>query len=236
VRYPSLMNKHQMMQGYTPSLESMFNGSMRAPPVPQSLLFVPEPTAPPPKGSSLYPPGMLPPASEPVPMPMPTQQQQQQQPQPYPYWDYASPKAPSPQPPGAPPRGPRSAPPHTPASTPASTPAPDRIIKSLSKTDPVSHDLKTVNLPRDCLSRFLSIAALNTTQNRETCGLLLGKDKGHKFVVTTLLIPKQHSTSDTCTMDKEELVMQFTEERSLITLGWVSVFSAVSDVRPILIA
>jgi STAM-binding protein len=53
--------------------------------------------------------------------------------------------------------------------------------------------------------------------------LLLGKDKEKKFVVTTLLIPKQHSTSDTCTMDEEELVLQFTEERSLITLGWVGV-------------
>ena len=52
--------------------------------------------------------------------------------------------------------------------------------------------------------------------------MLLGKDKGDKYVVTTLLIPKQHSTSDTCTMDEEELVMQFTEERHLITLGWVS--------------
>jgi STAM-binding protein len=42
--------------------------------------------------------------------------------------------------------------------------------------------------------------------------------------VTTLLIPKQHGTSDTCTMDGEELVLKFVEERSLITLGWVSVF------------
>lgn len=79
-----------------------------------------------------------------------------------------------------------------------------------------------MRLPRDCLSRFLSIAKINTSKNRETCGLLLGRDKGSKFVVTTLLIPKQHSTSDTCTMDEEELVMQFTEERNLITLGWVS--------------
>ncbi|KAI0264044.1 hypothetical protein BGY98DRAFT_1044115 [Russula aff. rugulosa BPL654] len=61
----------------------------------------------------------------------------------------------------------------------------------------------------------------SSTRNRETCGLLLGKDKEGRFVVTTLLIPKQHSTSDTCTMDEEELVMQFTEERSLITLGWI---------------
>jgi len=81
--------------------------------------------------------------------------------------------------------------------------------------------LKTVTLPKEVLPRFLAIAKVNTAMNRETCGLLLGKDKGSKFSVTTLLIPKQHSTSDTCTMDEEELVLQFTEERSLITLGWI---------------
>ncbi|PBK58150.1 hypothetical protein ARMSODRAFT_852062, partial [Armillaria solidipes] len=81
--------------------------------------------------------------------------------------------------------------------------------------------LKHVNMPRECLPRFIAIAKVNTMINRETCGLLLGKDKGHKFVVTTMLIPKQHSTSDTCTMDEEELVLRFTEERNLITLGWV---------------
>ena len=88
--------------------------------------------------------------------------------------------------------------------------------------DPVMGELKNVSIPRDCLPKFLSIATLNTSWNRKTCGLLLRKDKGHKFAVTTLLIPKQYLTSDTCTMDKEELVMMFTEERSLITLGWVS--------------
>ena len=82
-------------------------------------------------------------------------------------------------------------------------------------------DLKTVSFPRNCLNWFTSIALINTVQNRETCGLLLGKDKGGRYVVTTLLIPKQHATSDTCTIDEEELVMQFTEEHSLITLGWV---------------
>jgi STAM-binding protein len=88
-------------------------------------------------------------------------------------------------------------------------------------SDPVARELKSVSFPRDCLNRFTSIASINTARNRETCGLLLGKDKGGRFVVTTLLVPKQHSTSDTCTMDEEELVMQFTEERSLISLGWV---------------
>lgn len=97
-----------------------------------------------------------------------------------------------------------------------------RIIRDRVVDDDRVPDLKTVLLPRDCLPRFLSIAALNTARNCEACGLLLGKDQGGKYVVTVLLIPRQHSTSDTCTMDDEELVMQFTEERSLITLGWVS--------------
>jgi STAM-binding protein len=86
---------------------------------------------------------------------------------------------------------------------------------------PATHHLKTVTLPRECLPRFLSIAAVNTAANRETCGLLLGKDKGTKFAVTTLLIPRQRATSDTCAMEEEELVLQFTEERNLITLGWI---------------
>ncbi|KAK0224236.1 hypothetical protein IW262DRAFT_1269407 [Armillaria fumosa] len=91
----------------------------------------------------------------------------------------------------------------------------------IPRPTPSSWDLKHVNLPRECLPRFIAIAKVNTMINRETCGLLLGKDKGHKFVVTTMLIPKQHSTSDTCTMDEEELVLRFTEERNLITLGWI---------------
>lgn len=117
-------------------------------------------------------------------------------------------------PPVIPPKEPLSAP-------PVPVPPAPRIVPSTSK-DPNIRELKTVRLPRDCLPRFVSIARVNTLQNKETCGLLLGKDRGSKFVVSTLLIPRQHSTSDTCTMDEEELVLQFTEERHLITLGWVS--------------
>jgi STAM-binding protein len=84
----------------------------------------------------------------------------------------------------------------------------------------VSIETKTVLFPRSCLDRFTSIALINTAQNQETCGLLLGKDEGC-YVVTTLLIPKQHATSDTFVMNGEKLVMRFTEERSLIALGWV---------------
>ncbi len=119
----------------------------------------------------------------------------------------------------------KSQPPHAPYATGPGTrpplPPKEMVIPPPGGSDPVARELKSVSFPRDCLNRFTSIASINTAKNRETCGLLLGKDKGARYVVSTLLIPKQHSTSDTCAMDEEELVMQFTEERSLITLGWV---------------
>jgi STAM-binding protein len=130
-----------------------------------------------------------------------------QPPMPSPYQSYVTP-APSSHPP-------------RPQATPSldSIPRTERVSDRADPNAP--HELKTVTLPRECLQRFLSIAAVNTARNRETCGLLLGKDRGSKYVVTTLLIPKQRSTSDTCAMEEEELVLQFTEERSLITLGWI---------------
>nr|GAT60500.1 predicted protein [Mycena chlorophos] len=102
--------------------------------------------------------------------------------------------------------------------------------------------LKTVLLPQAIIGRFLSIASANTSRNLETCGLLLGREIARggsvgsvsdlggregggggrsRYVVETLLIPKQHATSDTCTMDEEEAVLMFTESRGLITLGWI---------------
>ena len=51
-----------------------------------------------------------------------------------------------------------------------------------------------------------------------------GKTRRCDYVVTTLLIPKQRGTSDTCTMDGEKLVLEFVDQRSLITLGWVGSF------------
>ncbi|KAJ3999901.1 Mov34-domain-containing protein [Lentinula boryana] len=120
---------------------------------------------------------------------------------------------------------PPSQPPYQPAPPPIPTESKPTLNSSPSTPEPPG-GLKIVHLPRDCLNRFLTIAKVNTARNRETCGLLLGKDRGSKYVVTTLLIPKQHSTSDTCTMDEEELILQVTEERGLITLGWVSYASS----------
>ncbi|CCM01996.1 uncharacterized protein FIBRA_04070 [Fibroporia radiculosa] len=200
VRYPNLMSQHQLKQGYVPSLQSMFSKPSAEPRATDaSLLFDSKPSG------QLYS-NILPnpsvSTSNPVIPPYPNQSHSRQNPISYPHTGRRGPS----------PSGARPVVPSASVSAP-------RIVPSTS-TDSV-RDLKTIRLPRECLPRFLSIARINTSQNRETCGLLLGKDKGNKFVVTTLLIPKQRSTSDTCTMDEEELVLQFTEERHLITLGWI---------------
>lgn len=210
VRYPTLMSQHQLKQGYAPSLQSMFMapGSTASAMNTSSLLFVPDMSS----SSSLYPSNALPRASQPSPYSYGQSTPHHHTPTSYPGYPGLARGAP-----GAPP----PMPPRLPSQEDVSRIS--RPTNAKARADPVVVELKNVSVPRDCLPKFLSIAALNTARNRETCGLLLGKDKGNKFAVTTLLIPKQHSTSDTCTMDEEELVMQFTEERSLITLGWVSV-------------
>ena len=202
VRYPTLMSQHQMKQGYVPSLHSMFQGAPQdnAPISSSSLLLQDGP------GSGLASLGLggggglynnpLPQPS--VPISVYEQQTQRRQ---------------SPIPPA-------------PAPGPSVNAVDQTRITPAASGDVVPRDLKTVYLPRESLPRFLNVAAVNTARNRETCGLLLGRDRKSRFVVTTLLIPKQHSTSDTCTMDEEELVMSFTEERSLITLGWVRASSS----------
>ncbi|KAF8153341.1 hypothetical protein B0H34DRAFT_723155 [Crassisporium funariophilum] len=206
IRYPSLMSQHQKTQGYYPSLGSMFSDAANRNHGASLLLAQNSTDARTAGSTSLYAanqaiPGI---SSAPVQAPYPYSNQHPQQAS---NAAYLRPPPPLP-----------NAPNHAPPSMATEA---DRIIHATDPKLGPTKALKTVSLPRECLPRFLAIARVNTEQNRETCGLLLGKDKGHKYAVTTLLIPKQHSTSDTCTMDEEELVLQFTEERSLITLGWI---------------
>ncbi|CAG8622083.1 16943_t:CDS:2 [Acaulospora colombiana] len=81
--------------------------------------------------------------------------------------------------------------------------------------------LRKVCLPDNIYDIFTKIAASNTTKNLETCGILFGLLTHNVFYVTTLIIPKQTSTSDTCTMTNEEELIEYQEQRSLIMLGWI---------------
>eukprot|EP00743_Colponemidia_sp_Colp-15_P010805 GILK01011948.1.p1 GENE.GILK01011948.1~~GILK01011948.1.p1 ORF type:complete len:462 (+),score=58.35 GILK01011948.1:74-1459(+) len=81
--------------------------------------------------------------------------------------------------------------------------------------------LQKVNVPGSLLDTFAALAKDNTANNIETCGILSGVLHKGEFYISTLLIPKQHATSDTCdTMDEIEL-FEVQEAKGLMTLGWI---------------
>ncbi|GAA5938579.1 AMSH-like ubiquitin thioesterase [Sporobolomyces koalae] len=82
--------------------------------------------------------------------------------------------------------------------------------------------LRPMILPLRLVSHFAEVVArANTANNIETCGLLLGHLAQNQFTITTLLIPKQNGTSDTCTTTHEEEQFEFQDSRGLMTLGWI---------------
>ncbi|KAG6918446.1 hypothetical protein DXG01_014323 [Tephrocybe rancida] len=197
IQYPQLMSSHQKGQGYRPS----------AAPPPLPISNTPSPV----HGAPPYP----------IPVPHPYQPPPpQQQLDRHPSVNYPGPSRPPP---------PLPMPPAQQHHPPQQAPPPQRRDTTTTNAQkPKRTDgLRPVSLPRECLPRFLGIALPNTSRNLETCGLLLGRakggdsGKGERYVVTTLLVPKQHATADTCAMEGEELVLRFTEERGLITLGWI---------------
>ncbi|KAK1376329.1 AMSH-like ubiquitin thioesterase 3-like [Heracleum sosnowskyi] len=53
-----------------------------------------------------------------------------------------------------------------------------------------------LHIPVKLMEDFLRLAQKNTAKNLETCGVLAGSLKNRVFHITTLIIPKQESTSD----------------------------------------
>ncbi|KAG0019963.1 hypothetical protein BGZ82_011740 [Podila clonocystis] len=84
-----------------------------------------------------------------------------------------------------------------------------------------SQGLRTMTVPLRLLDRFLNIVRPNTIKKLETCGILAGVLSRNKFTVTTLIIPKQTATSDTCSTTNEDELFEFQMERDLMTLGWI---------------
>ncbi|KAI8975457.1 hypothetical protein BDF20DRAFT_914385 [Mycotypha africana] len=81
--------------------------------------------------------------------------------------------------------------------------------------------LRTMLLPKDLQAKFLSIAKINTLNKIETCGILAGTLKNNILKVTTLIIPKQTGTSDTCTTENEEELFEIQDRYDLLTFGWI---------------
>lgn len=81
--------------------------------------------------------------------------------------------------------------------------------------------LRTVFLPPQLRSHFLSLAASNTRKNLETCGILCGTLISNALFISRLLIPEQTSTSDTCETVNESAIFEYCDSEDLMVLGWI---------------
>ncbi|KAJ5555150.1 hypothetical protein N7535_007593 [Penicillium sp. DV-2018c] len=81
--------------------------------------------------------------------------------------------------------------------------------------------LRSVFLPANLRSRFLSVAAPNTRANLETCGILCGTLVSNALFISRVVIPEQVSTSDTCETINESALFDYCDSEDLMTLGWI---------------
>ncbi|KAI7832915.1 hypothetical protein BX661DRAFT_141219 [Kickxella alabastrina] len=83
--------------------------------------------------------------------------------------------------------------------------------------------MRPIQMPSGIFEEFIDIASANTSKSLETCGVLCGKQVPGQdaLIMTTLIIPKQTATSDTCTTQNEEELFVEQMDRDLITLGWI---------------
>ena len=81
--------------------------------------------------------------------------------------------------------------------------------------------LRTVFLPTTLRERFLQVAASNTRNNLETCGMLCGTLVSNALFISQVVIPEQESTSDTCETINESAFFDYCATEDLMVLGWI---------------
>ncbi|CAK9268576.1 unnamed protein product [Sphagnum jensenii] len=80
---------------------------------------------------------------------------------------------------------------------------------------------KSLHISTKMMDDFMQRAKANTLRNLETCGVLAGSLKKGTFYVSTLIIPKQEATSDSCQTVNEEEIFDTQDQRGLFQLGWI---------------
>ncbi|XP_074290849.1 AMSH-like ubiquitin thioesterase 3 isoform X1 [Silene latifolia] len=83
------------------------------------------------------------------------------------------------------------------------------------------NSFQDLHIPVKMMEDFLRLAQKNTVKNLETCGVLAGSLKNRVFHITSLIIPKQESTSDSCQTLNEEEIFEVQDRLSLFPLGWI---------------
>ncbi|CAN4106360.1 unnamed protein product [Withania somnifera] len=93
--------------------------------------------------------------------------------------------------------------------------------KSIQDEPSSSNSYQHLHVPVRLMEEFLRLARENTAKNLETCGVLAGSLKNRVFHITTLIVPKQESTSDSCQTLNEEEIFDIQDKQSLFPLGWI---------------
>ncbi|XP_054261603.1 STAM-binding protein-like isoform X2 [Macrosteles quadrilineatus] len=114
--------------------------------------------------------------------------------------------------------------PHPPDTLRPSVPGVDRSTKPhslLSSTLSNKLGLRTVVVPHILHAKFIMLAQKKTENNIETCGILAGRLDHDHLVISHLIVPKQHGGADYCNMENEEEICEYSDQRELLTLGWI---------------
>ncbi|KAL1317181.1 AMSH-like ubiquitin thioesterase 2 isoform X1 [Arachis ipaensis] len=81
--------------------------------------------------------------------------------------------------------------------------------------------VRDVHISMRLMEDFLHLAKENTEKDVETCGILGAVHENGTLYMTTLIIPKQESASNSCQATNEEEVFKILNERSLYPVGWI---------------
>ncbi|XP_027360920.1 AMSH-like ubiquitin thioesterase 2 isoform X2 [Abrus precatorius] len=84
-----------------------------------------------------------------------------------------------------------------------------------------SKTIRDVHISMRLMEDFLDLAKENTEKELETCGILGACLEKGTLYMTTLIIPKQESASNSCQATNEEEVFKILNERSLYPVGWI---------------
>ncbi|PKA55568.1 AMSH-like ubiquitin thioesterase 2 [Apostasia shenzhenica] len=98
---------------------------------------------------------------------------------------------------------------------------PNNSYSEPSEEPSTSEDKKELQLSAGLLDEFMELAKANTEKDLETCGILGASLNNQTYYITTLVIPKQESTSNTCQALNEEEIHAILEGESLLPAGWI---------------
>lgn len=100
-------------------------------------------------------------------------------------------------------------------------PEPNKLHVESCDESSTSKSTKDVHLSAGLMEEFMELAKVNTEKDLETCGILGASLEKHTYYITTLVLPKQESTSSSCHALNEEEIHAILDGESLYPAGWI---------------